>query len=107
MPDRRYRNQSRGEHAKQQIRELGQAARKAARQVDSSYPNTERGDRIVREFRQQANRIAHSGRQSSNRSLKRSSYHSGRSNQDSSGLMLGLTLLVLIVIVGLILIFLL
>jgi hypothetical protein len=63
MPDRRT------EHAKQQIRELGQAVRKAAREVDRAYPNTKQGDRAVREFRQQSNRIVQSNRQSRNRSL--------------------------------------
>jgi hypothetical protein len=69
MPDRGYRNQSRGELTKQQIRELGQAVRKAARDVDRSYPNTTQGDHIVSEFRQQTNRIIQSGRQHGNRSL--------------------------------------
>jgi hypothetical protein len=78
MPDRGYRNQSQGEHAKQQIRELGQAVQKAARDIDRAYPNTIQGDRIVSEFRQQTNRIVQSGRQHSNRSrpsgYSRSSY---------------------------------
>jgi hypothetical protein len=69
MPDPGYRNQSRGELTKQQIRELGQAVRKAARDVDRSYPNTTQGDRIVSEFRQQTNRIIQSGRHHGNRSL--------------------------------------
>jgi hypothetical protein len=69
MPDRRDGNQSPGEHTKQQIRELGQAARKAARDIDRAGPDTTQGDRIVGEFRQQANRIVQSGRQHGNRSL--------------------------------------
>jgi hypothetical protein len=96
MPDRR------GEHTKQQIRELGQAVRKAAREVERSYPNAQHGDRIVRDFRHQTNRIFQSGRKHSNRSIGGSYYRSRRSHHDPSGIIWGLVLLVVLVFVALI-----
>jgi hypothetical protein len=44
------------ERAKQRMRELSQAVQNAARELDRAYPNTKRGDRIVNDFQQQANR---------------------------------------------------
>jgi hypothetical protein len=53
-----YRNQSPGEHAKQQIKDLGQAVRKAAREVAGSYPNTQRGDQAIRDFQRRVTEIS-------------------------------------------------
>jgi hypothetical protein len=99
MPDRRT------EHTKQQIRELGQAVRKAAREVDRSYPNTKQGDRAVRDFRHQTNRIVQGNRQSRNRSLGGSYYRSSRSSQGSSGLNLGLVVILMVFVILLMIFF--
>jgi hypothetical protein len=63
MPDRRYRNQSLGEHAKQQIRDLGQAARNTARKIGQSSPNTAQGDNAIREFHHRVTEIVGRSRQ--------------------------------------------
>ncbi len=97
MPDQR------GERAKQQIRELGQAAR----QVDRSYPNTKQGDRIVSGFRHQANRIGQNSRQGSNRSLGGSHHDSDLSHGEILQIILFLVVSGLTVCMVLILIFLL
>lgn len=96
MPHRRYDNQSPRQHTQRQISELGQAVRKAARQVDRSYPNAQQGDRIVRDFQQQTNRIVQSGRQHRNRSLTGSSYQTTR----SAGSPFGVFLFWLLLVVG-------
>jgi hypothetical protein len=93
MRDRRYGNTSHGQHAQRQIRELGQAVRRAAREVERSYPNAQHGDPIIRDFQQQTNRIVESGRQRRNRSLAGSRYQSGHSSLDLSVLIVGLLLL--------------
>jgi hypothetical protein len=63
MPDRRDCNQKPAEHAKQQIRELGQAVKKAIKEVDKSSPNAQQGDRILREFQQRVTEISQRRRQ--------------------------------------------
>jgi hypothetical protein len=63
MPDRRDGNQKPAEHAKQQIRELGQAVKKAIKEVDKSSPNAQQGDRIIREFQQRVTEISQRRRQ--------------------------------------------
>jgi hypothetical protein len=52
MPDRRGDNQSPGEQAKQRIRELGEAAKRVARKIDQSSPNTQDVDETIRQFQQ-------------------------------------------------------
>jgi hypothetical protein len=87
-----YRDQSQGEHAKQQIRELGQAMRKAARDIDHAYPNTTQGDHIVSEFRQQTNRIVQSSRQHGNRSLPNGYARPSYAATNAFGIFLGMLL---------------
>jgi hypothetical protein len=97
MPDRR------SEHAKQQMRELGQAVRKAAREVDRAYPNTMRGDRIVSDFSQQMNRIVQNDRQHDERPLISCSTFT-HSNQSPSDVIVALVLWAVSVFVLLLLI---
>jgi hypothetical protein len=57
-----------GDRAKQQMWELSEAVRKAAREIDRAYPSTTQGDRILSDFQQHTTRIIQSGRQRSSRS---------------------------------------
>jgi hypothetical protein len=57
MSGRRASNQSPGEQAKQRIRQLGEAARIAAKKLAQSSPNTRDGDKAIREFQQQVTQI--------------------------------------------------
>jgi hypothetical protein len=52
MPQRRSGSQSPGEHAKQQIRDLGQAVRNTARKVAQTSPNSQDGDKAISELQQ-------------------------------------------------------
>jgi hypothetical protein len=90
-----------GEHAKQQMRKLGQAVQNAARQVDRAYPNTNRGDRIVSDFRQRTNRLGQNGRQHGKRPLEKPGSFSP--SGASSEIPFGLILILLAVIVPLLL----
>jgi hypothetical protein len=93
-----------GERAKQQMRELGQAVRNAARELDRAYPNTMRGDRIVSDFRQHTNRLVPIGSQQGNRPLEENCCFPVSSDQAPSGLIVGVGLLAVIVFVVLLLI---
>jgi hypothetical protein len=98
----------RGEHTKQQIRELGQTVRKAAREVDRAYPNTTQGDRIAGGFQHQTNRIVQSSRQHTNRSLK-PSYQADGPDDQLAGLFLALAPLMVgsfVILLGLLVVFL-
>jgi hypothetical protein len=63
MPQRWGGNQSPGEHAKQQIRDLGQAVRNTARKVAQSSPNTALGDKAISELQQRVREIVGRPRQ--------------------------------------------
>jgi hypothetical protein len=63
MPARRNGNGLPAEHAHKQIRDLGQAVKKAVKDVDASYPNRQRSDRIFREYQQRATEISRRRRQ--------------------------------------------
>jgi hypothetical protein len=57
MPDWRYRKTAPEKRAKQQIRDLGKAVRKTVKELDKSYPNSNRSDRILRAHRQRVAEI--------------------------------------------------
>ncbi len=57
MPGRRNGDQSPGEQGIQRIRELGEAVRIAARKVGQSSPNTQDGDKAIREFQQRVTEL--------------------------------------------------
>jgi hypothetical protein len=62
MPDWRYRKTAPEKRAKQQIRDLGKAVRKTVKELDKSYPNGNRSDRILRAHRQRVAEIVQRGR---------------------------------------------
>jgi hypothetical protein len=59
MAGRRNGNQSPAEQAKQRIRELGEAAKRTARKIDQSSPNTQDGDEAIRQFQQRITELTH------------------------------------------------
>jgi Flp pilus assembly protein TadB len=63
MPDHDTDTNEAGERAQQQLRDLARAVRNAARNLNSAYPDTTKGDRIIRGYQQETHKIVQRGRQ--------------------------------------------
>jgi hypothetical protein len=78
MPDYDTDTNEAGERAQQQLRDLANAVRNAARNLNSAYPDTTKGDRIIRGYQQETHKIVQRGRQRTDRSIGASSSQPAR-----------------------------
>jgi ABC-type multidrug transport system fused ATPase/permease subunit len=78
MPDYDPDTNEAGERAQQQLRDLANAVRNAARNLNSAYPDTTKGDRIIRRYQQETQQIVQRGRQRTDRSIGASSSQPAR-----------------------------
>jgi ABC-type multidrug transport system fused ATPase/permease subunit len=83
MPDYDPDTNEAGERAQQQLRDLANAVRNAARNLNSAYPDTTKGDRIIRRYQQETQQIVQRGRQRTDRSIGASSSQPARAGSSS------------------------
>jgi ABC-type multidrug transport system fused ATPase/permease subunit len=83
MPDHDKDTNEAGQRAQQQLRDLSRAVRNAARNLNSAYPDTTKGDRIIRGYQQETHKIVQRDRQRTDRSIGGSSSQPARAGSSS------------------------